>query len=105
MLTKEETSFIEFWEKNRLRKKQVWRQLSVGLPLAVLLVIAIFVNFFSGWYKRAEMTLHRENTSLVLVLLVAALLIVVFVVVFSVRHKWDMNEQQYKELLSRRNRE
>jgi membrane protein YdbS with pleckstrin-like domain len=105
MLTKEEASFIEYWEQNRLRKKQVWRQLSVGLPLAVLLVIAIFVNFFSGWYKRAEMTLHRENTSLVLVLLVAALLIVVFVVVFSVRHKWDMNEQQYKELLSRRSRE
>lgn len=105
MLTKEETSFIEYWEQNRLRKKQVWRQLSVGLPLAVLLVIAIFVNFFSGWYKRAEMTLRTENPSLILVLLVAALLIVVFVVVFSARHKWDMNEQRYRELLSRKSQQ
>jgi membrane protein YdbS with pleckstrin-like domain len=105
MLTKEETSFIEYWEQNRLRKKQVWRQLSVGLPLAVLLVIAIFVNFFSGWYKRADMTLRREESSLVLVLLGAVLLIVVFVVVFSARHKWDMNEQRYKELQSRKSQQ
>ena len=102
MLTREESNFIEYWEQNRLRKKQVWRQLSVGLPLAVLLVIAIFINFFSGWKKRAAMTMNREDSSLILVLLGAALLIVVFVVVFSVRHKWDMHEQRYRELLSRK---
>jgi membrane protein YdbS with pleckstrin-like domain len=102
MLTKEESNFIEYWEQNRLHKKQVWRQLSIGLPLAVLLVTAIFVNFFSGWYKRAEMTMNREDSSLVLILLVAALLIVVFVVVFSVRHKWDMHEQRYRELLAKK---
>ena len=101
MLTKEEESFIEYWEKNRISKKRVFRQLSVGLPLGVFLAAAIFINFFSGWYKRADMMLHSQS-SLVLVLLVAALLIVIFVTVFSVRHKWEMNEQYYNELLSRK---
>ena len=103
MLTEQENDFIKYWEANRLRKKKVLKQLYVGLPLAVVLVIAIFVNFFSGWYKRADMQLHTEDSSLILVLLAAALLIVVFIVVFSARHRWDMNEQRFNELLARRN--
>jgi uncharacterized membrane protein YbhN (UPF0104 family) len=102
MLTEQEKGFIEYWEKNRIVKKRIFRQLALGMPLGVLMVVAIFVNFFSGWYKRADMTLHSEQSSLILVLLVAALLIVAFVVVFSVRHNWDMNEQHYKELLFRK---
>ena len=46
--------------------------------------------------------MKKEESSLILVLLAAALLIVAFVVVFSVRHRWDLNEQRYRELLSRR---
>ena len=76
--------------------------MSLGLPLGTLLVIAIFVNLISGWYKRADMEMKKEESSLILVLLAAALLIVAFVVVFSVRHRWDLNEQRYRELLSRR---
>ena len=102
MLTKEESDFIGYWENNRLRKKKVWRQLSVGMPLGVVLVIAIFVNLFSGWYKRADMEMKKEQSSLILVLLAAALLIVAFIVVFSARHRWDINEQRYRELLNRR---
>lgn len=101
MLTKQEEDFIEYWEQNRMRKKRVFRQLAVGLPFGVFLAAAIFINFFSGWYKRADMMLHTQS-SLVLILLVAALLIVVFVTVFSARHKWEMNEQHYNELLARK---
>ena len=102
MLTEEENAFIRYWENNRLRKKKVWKQLSIGMPLAVVLVMAIFVNLFSGWYQRADMEMKKEQSSLILVLLAAALLIVAFVVVFSVRHRWDLNEQRYRELLNRR---
>ena len=106
MLTKDEREFVAYWEANRLRKKKVFNQLALGLPLAVLLVIAIFVNFFSSWYKRAEMARNeavmQNQSSLVLVLIVAALLIVIFVVIFSVKHKWDINEQRYRELVSRK---
>jgi len=100
MLTNEEKGFIVYWESNRLRKKKIWRQLSIGLPLSVLLVTTIFANLFSGWYRRADMEMKKEESSLILVLLAAALLIVAFVVVFSVRHRWDLNEQRYRELLS-----
>ena len=101
MLTEEEIGFIKYWEKQRTRKKSTIWQLAIGLPLGVTIVIAIFINFISGWYKRTENIL-QSNSSLVLVLLVAGLLIVAFIVIFSIHHKWDMNEQRYKELLSRK---
>ena len=103
MLTEEEKKFMADWEINRGRKKKLIRQLSVGLPLSVCLVVAIFVNFFSGWYKRADMEI-RSSSSLILTLMIAAILIVIFTTVFSVRHKWDINEQRYKELNARKNK-
>jgi glycopeptide antibiotics resistance protein len=98
MLVKEEKEFLQYWEQNRVAKKKWVRQLSVGLPLGVALVLTTFVNLFSGWYGRAQMVFARENTSLVLVLLVAAIAIVLFVIIFSARHRWEMNEQRYLEL-------
>ena len=104
MLNEEENGFVAYWENNRLRKKKISRQLSIGLPLGAVLVIAIFANLLSGWYKRADMELKEEESSLILVLLAAAILIVAFIVVFSARHRWDMNEQRYRELLDRRDK-
>ncbi|HEX6192055.1 MAG TPA: hypothetical protein VFZ42_06810 [Chitinophagaceae bacterium] len=107
MLTPEERGFVDFWRENRLRRKKIFRQLSLGLPLGMVLVVAIFANFFSGWYKRAEMVRNeatqKNDASLVLVLIIAALLIVTFIIIFSVRHKWDINEQRYRELMAREN--
>jgi hypothetical protein len=101
MITSEEEKFLKYWEQNRLSKKKVWRQLAIGLPFGTILVIAICVNFFSGWYKQADLMLHADP-SLVLVIVIAIILIVIFIIIFSARHKWEMNEQQYRELLSRR---
>lgn len=106
MLTDEETRFVEYWEANRLRRKRGFRQLAVGLPLAVMIMAALFINFFSGWYKRADMELRAKSqsgqASLILVVVIAALLIVIFTTVFSIRHKWDQHEQRYRELLAKR---
>jgi formate hydrogenlyase subunit 3/multisubunit Na+/H+ antiporter MnhD subunit len=104
MLTENEKNFVDYWEHNRNRKKKVLKQLSVGLPLGVLIVAAIFINFFSGWDKRAQMVVNADP-SLILVIIIASLLIVVFIAIFSVRHNWDLNEQRYKELLARRDQE
>jgi len=101
MLTEHEQRFVEYWEANRLSKKKVLRQLYVGLPLSCLFVIAIVANFFSGWYKRADMEI-RADPSLFLVILIAAILIIMFITIFSARHKWEMNEQQYREFLSKK---
>jgi uncharacterized BrkB/YihY/UPF0761 family membrane protein len=108
MLTKEETGFIEYWEANRLRRKRFFKQLAIGLPFGVLLVIAIFVSFLSGWHRQADIALRSQSQSqpdyatVILVLVVAAVLIVVFTAVFSARHKWDMYEQRYRELLAKK---
>ncbi len=103
MLTNQEKAFIEYWAENRLKKKKGLRQYYFGLPMATLLVVSIFANFFSGWYKRAEMKMRASvSPSLVIVLLIAALSIVAFIVIFSFRHKWETNEQYYRELLSKK---
>lgn len=101
MLTEDEKKFVAYWETQRLRRKKLLKQLSIGLPASAAIVIAIFLNFFSGWYKRADMAL-RANTSLILVLLIAAILIVIFISIFSAKHQWDQNEQRYREFLAKR---
>jgi membrane protein YdbS with pleckstrin-like domain len=102
MLTDEEKEFINYWNSNRLRKKKVWKQLAVGLPLATALVLSIFINIIFRWHKEAEKVFKREQASLVIVLVVACLLIVIFIVILSARHRWDINEQHYKELLAKK---
>lgn len=98
MLAKDEKEFLVYWESNRLAKKKWVRQLAVGLPLGVSLVLAIFVNLFTGWYGRAQMVLARESSSLILILLMASIGIVLFIIIFSARHRWEMNEQRFQEL-------
>jgi len=100
MLTQQEKDFIVYWENNRERRKKVIKQLFIGLPLGTLLVALILISSLSGWYKRAVMAIN-VNSSLIIVLLIASLLIVAFIVVFSVRHRWEMDEQQYLELKAR----
>jgi len=102
MLTKEEEDFIGYWAHHRLQKRKVIKQLAVGLPMAMALVVGISLNLFSGWYTRAQMVLFRESASLVIVLLIAALAMIIFMVVFSSRHRWDQQEQRYLEFMQRK---
>jgi hypothetical protein len=102
MLTQEEENFIAYWQQHRLQKKKWIKQLAVGLPMGMALVIGISLNLASGWYTRAQMVLFRESASLVIVLLVAALAMVAFMVVFSSRHRWDQQEQRYLEFMQRK---
>ena len=103
MLTDEEQRFLQYWERNRNQKKRSFKQLALGLPLGVVIVVLIFASFFSGWFKRADMVVQAEP-SLIFVMLGAALLIVAFVSVFSIYHKWDLNEQRYRELMAKKNK-
>ena len=103
MLNNEESRFVAYWSKNRLNQKKFLKQLAIGLPMGVLFAAAIFINFISGWDKRATMVFNAYPSvrSLILVLLAAIIIIVVFVSVFSVKVKWERNEQRYRELISR----
>jgi predicted PurR-regulated permease PerM len=104
MLTKEETGFIAYWDQNRLRKKKIWRQLAVGLPMSVAIVVSILANIIFRWHKEADKVMKKEQASLIIVLIAASLLIVVFIVIFSARHRWEMNEQYYKELTAKQDK-
>src|SRR5580704_7193539 len=100
MLTQREKDFIQYWESNRLRRKKIVRQFLVGIPIGLLFVIPITINFASGWDKRAQMEANSQEFNPI-VLLVALLLIVGFTAIFYQRHQWDQYEQRYRELLSR----
>lgn len=101
MLTKLEEDFFNYWQQQRLRKKQFLRKFSIGLPFAVFIAAAIFINLVSGWYKKADMEI-RSQGSLIIVIIIAVLAIVVFITIFAARHKWDQNEQYYQELLQKK---
>lgn len=101
MLNKEEEAFILYWKENRSKQKRVFRQFLLGIPLALLFVVPIVLNFFSGWYKRAAMISSTSEFNPG-VLLLALILIVVFVAIFSRKFKWEQNEQRYIELLARK---
>jgi uncharacterized membrane protein YcjF (UPF0283 family) len=101
MLTKHEEDFINYWSEQRLRKKKFLRKFSIGLPLGVLILLALLVNLFSGWYAKADMALHAD-TSVIIVVLIAGLGIVVFITVFGSHHKWDQNELHYNELMAKK---
>jgi len=104
MLTKDEEAFFNYWQQQRLRKKQFLRKLSIGLPLGVFIAAAVMINFMSGWYLRAEMDI-RKNSSIIIVILIALIGIVVFVTIFSAHYRWDQNEQHFNELLKKKQNE
>lgn len=100
MLTQEEQDFLKYWSEQRLRKKKTLRQFSIGLPMGVMIVLAVFVNVLVGWHKKAAMVM-KSNGSIIVTVIVAAVGIVVFMTIFSRNHQWDMNEQRYQELLQK----
>lgn len=97
MLTPDEEKFLIYWEKNRDKKTSLFRQLSFGLPLGLLISVGIVLNFVSGWYTRAVMAANGESTPLVLIF--AVILITIFCSVFYNRFRREMNEQRYRELM------
>lgn len=99
MLTPREQQFLDYWRQNRDRQKKLLYQLGVGLPLGLVVGAVILTNFYSGWYKRADMIANSQFNPVVL--WVAVVIIAVFIAVFSKKHQWDQQEQRYLELLEK----
>lgn len=106
MYSEDEKRFMEWWEQNRLKEKKTFKQWLLGIPLGLAFAIPILINFFSGWFKRADMVLNSQISNHEfnpLVLIIALVLIISFVAIFSKKYKWEMNEQRYLELKARSN--
>jgi hypothetical protein len=102
MLTPDEKRFVEYWKENRLNEKKTFRQLLIGLPVGLAFGVAILAIFSSGWYERANMEAYSSSSPYIF--LIAIFCIIAFIAVFSKKHKWDMNEQRYIELLQKENK-
>jgi hypothetical protein len=103
MLTQDEERFIEYWKNNREKEKRTFRQLLIGLPAGLIFAVAILAIFSTGWFERANMVAYSSSSPFIF--LVGIFAIIVFIAIFSKRHKWDMNEQRYTELLEKQKRD
>jgi hypothetical protein len=102
MLTQDEQRFIDYWKNNRDKEKKTFRQLLIGLPIGLVFGVSILAIFSSGWYERANMVAYSSSSPYIF--LIAIFCIIAFIAVFSKKHKWDMNEQRYAELIHKQNK-
>lgn len=96
MITEQEEKFLVYWEKNKDKERSFFKQISLGLPIGLLIGIGILLNFMSGWYTRATMVANSQSTPIVLIF--AIVIISFFSSIFYTRHRWEMNDQKYQEL-------
>ncbi|MEP6583892.1 MAG: hypothetical protein ABJA90_06485 [Ginsengibacter sp.] len=95
MLNNDERLFLEYWEKNRDKQKNFMYQLASGLPFGLLFSLPVLVVvIFHEWYK----TMVYISPSQVIVIIIGVLMVAVFFSVFRMKFKWENNEQLYKEL-------
>jgi len=95
MITDQEQLFINYWEANRDKQKQIFYQLAVGLPLGLVFALPVLLSvIFHDWYKRMVFI----SSSQVTIILITVLGIAVFFALFRMKFKWEENEQRYKEL-------
>jgi uncharacterized membrane protein len=100
MLSEKEEAFLKYWEGARNRQKKLIYQLAVGLPVGLLFGLFIIMNFYAGWYKRADMIANSRFNPVVLY--VAVIIIAVFYAIFSKKFQYDQQEQRYKELQAKK---
>jgi uncharacterized protein YacL len=103
LFTNDEQRFYDFWEANRLKTKQRFRYLIIGIPIGLIIGIALLSLLLSGWYERANMVANSQANPMVL--LIAIIIITAFMAYFYQNFKWEKNEQLYQELKARKEKE
>jgi hypothetical protein len=101
MLTDEEQNFIKYWEANREKQKKLRNQLFIGLPTGLLFGMPVLLNLFIDWNVQVKVITRGQLN----VMLLAVLIIVTFISVFSIKHKWDLRELHYRELLEKQRKQ
>ncbi len=95
MLTKQEESFLEFWEKNRDNEKKFLKQLAYGWPWGLVFALPVLVVvIFHDWYKN----MVPISKGQIILIIITVLAIAIFYAAFRMRFRWEHNEQAYKEL-------
>ena len=100
MLTEQEEAFILFWEEKRMQQKKNLKQFLKGLSSGLIIGTAIILLLVTGWYQRANMEANSKLSPVILFLTIAILS--VFMGFLYQNYRWEMNEQQWLELLSKK---
>jgi hypothetical protein len=95
-MTEKEEAFLKYWEENRFKEKSILKQFFPGLPIGLALGAAILLLLDSGWYIRADMVAFSQSSPIIIFIAIAG--IVAFTSFFYKRFRWEMNEQAYREL-------
>jgi hypothetical protein len=101
MLTPDEINFITYWQNNRAKQKKITSQLMIGLPTGLLFGLPILLNLFLEWNNQIQVITRGQ----LYILVIAVAIITSFISVFTVKHKWDLREQHYRELLVKQKKE
>jgi cobalamin synthase len=102
MLTKQEEDYIIYWAKQRDTYKQSFLQFVKGMSVGLGISAAIILVIITGWFQRANMVANSKMSTIVFV--IALLLITVFMAWLYRNFQWENKEQQYLELLAKRDR-
>jgi|SRR5690348_2812428 glucan phosphoethanolaminetransferase (alkaline phosphatase superfamily) len=95
MLTDDEKKFVEYWEQNGDKQNTLLWWLLSGLPAGLVFALPILVAvIFHDWYKNM---VYISNTQLMLIT-ICVLCIAVFFAIFRGKFRWEHNDQLYKEL-------
>jgi hypothetical protein len=107
MISEKEIEFLRYWEHNRETENSFASKLVKGLPMALLfgLPIVLFVVvvrlFIPDWFMKISQT----SPGMFITVIIAMLVVVLFYSFFRMQHKWEMNEQLYKELKAKENKQ
>ena len=100
MLTDDETRFLQYWEKHKDLHSTFSSKLLRGLPMAcvfglpiLLLILSVYL-FLPEWYTK----ISKTSSATFLVVVIAVVIAIIFYAFIRMHFKWEINEQQYKEL-------
>ena len=106
MLSEKEKQFIVYWEKEREKQNSIRSKLINGLPMAVLFslpiilfIFAVYI-FFPEWYTKISGTTPGSFITIV----IAVFGCILFYSYFRMHYKWESNEQHYRELKTKENK-
>lgn len=106
MITDKEKQFMQYWEASRDAESTILSKFLRGFPMAamfglpIILLVVVIRLFFPDWYMKISQT----SSGMFITAIIAMLLVVIFYAIFRMHHKWEMNEQLYKELKAKERR-
>jgi hypothetical protein len=107
MISEKEIEFLRYWEHHREIESTFTSKLTRGFPMALLFGLPIILSvivvriFFPDWFMKISQT----SSGTFITVIIAMFIVVLFYSFFRMQYKWEMNEQLYKELKSKENKQ